>query len=97
MGLRSAWGPNRASPEGSGRSLGTEADFAAWLGRASGAEAGSSVCLEAFLEAERCFFVDDSPANVEGALRGGLSGCVFRGSTAELRRKLRAAGVRCAE
>ena len=49
------------------------------------------------LEAERCFFVDDSPANVEGAISVGLSGCVFRGSTAELRRKLRAAGVRCAE
>ena len=49
------------------------------------------------LEAERCFFVDDSPANVEAAMSLGLHGCVFRGDTRELRRKLRAAGIRCAE
>lgn len=54
--------------------------------------------LERFgLEAERCFFVDDSPSNVEGAMGVGLNGCVFKGSVSELRRKLRAAGVRCAE
>lgn len=49
------------------------------------------------LEAERCFFVDDSPANVEGAMRLGLHGCVFKGDIRELRSKLRAAGVRCTE
>ena len=54
--------------------------------------------LERFsLEAERCFFVDDSPANVEGAMRVGLSGCVFKGDTQALRRKLRSTGIRCAE
>ena len=54
--------------------------------------------LERFgLEAERCFFVDDSPANVEGAMSVGLSGCVFKGDTQALRRKLRSAGIRCAE
>ncbi|MGN1016318.1 MAG: HAD family hydrolase [Faecousia sp.] len=54
--------------------------------------------LERFgLEAERCFFVDDSPANVEGAMSAGISGCVFKGSVSELRRKLRSAGIRCAE
>ena len=47
------------------------------------------------LEAERCFFVDDSPANVEGALRVGLSGCVFRGSVSQLRDRLRRAGIPC--
>ena len=54
--------------------------------------------LERFgLESERCFFVDDSPANVEGAMSVGLSGCVFKGDTQALRRKLRSAGIRCAE
>ena len=46
---------------------------------------------------ERCFFVDDSPANVEGAMSVGLNGCVFRGSVPALRSKLRAAGIRCAQ
>lgn len=45
------------------------------------------------LTAERCFFVDDSPANVEAALCAGFQGCVFHGSAAELRKKLIAAGI----
>ncbi len=45
------------------------------------------------LKAEECFFVDDTPANVEGACRCGMSGAVFHGDAAELRKKLRAAGV----
>ena len=50
--------------------------------------------LERFgLEAERCFFIDDSPANVEGAMSVGLRGCVFRGSVPELRKTLRQAGI----
>lgn len=53
---------------------------------------------EAFLEkfslrAEECFFVDDLPANVEGARRCGLSGAVFHGDAAELRARMRQAGV----
>ena len=47
------------------------------------------------LTAETCFFIDDSPANVEGALSVGFQGCVFRGDVAELRQKLNAAGIRC--
>lgn len=54
---------------------------------------------EAFLEkfglrAEECFFVDDLPANVEGGRRCGMQGAVFHGDTAELREKMRQAGIR---
>lgn len=53
---------------------------------------------EAFLQkfglrAEECFFVDDMAANVEGGRRCGMSGAVFHGDAAELREKLREAGV----
>ncbi len=42
-----------------------------------------------------CFFIDDMPANVEGALRTGMRGAVFHGDVARLRRELNAAGIRC--
>ncbi len=45
------------------------------------------------LDPGRCFFVDDSPANVEGAERTGMAGTVFDGDMARLRRTLRQAGV----
>lgn len=45
------------------------------------------------LQAEECFFVDDQAANVEGGCRCGMQGAVFHGDAAELRRKLRQAGV----
>lgn len=45
------------------------------------------------LRAEECFFVDDLNSNVEGALWAGMSGAVFDGDTARLRRTLRRAGV----
>lgn len=45
------------------------------------------------LRAEECFFVDDLAANVEGARRCGMRGAVFHGDAAELRGKLRQAGV----
>lgn len=45
------------------------------------------------LAAEECIFIDDTPANVEGARRAGLSGAVFPGDAAQLRRDLRAAGI----
>ena len=48
------------------------------------------------LKLEECFFVDDLPGNVEGAVNAGLSGAVFHG-VEDLRRKLRAAGVPVAE
>ena len=45
------------------------------------------------LKAEECFFVDDVPANVEGAAEAGLSGTVFYGDVPRLRRELRKAGI----
>ena len=51
------------------------------------------LCLEKFnLKAEECFFIDDAPANIEGALQCGIPGAVFHGDAALLRRPLRAAG-----
>ncbi len=51
--------------------------------------------LERFsLNAEECLFVDDSPANIEGAYLCGIRGIVFHGDASLLRRELRAAGVR---
>lgn len=45
------------------------------------------------LKAEECFFVDDSPANVEGAQRADLNAVVFYGDVPRLRKELRTAGV----
>ena len=54
--------------------------------------------LERFgLKAEECFFIDDVPANIEGALCCGISGAVFYNDVAYLRRNLREAGVDVAE
>ncbi|MBQ2854831.1 MAG: HAD family phosphatase [Oscillospiraceae bacterium] len=54
--------------------------------------------LERFhLKAEECFFVDDLPANIEGALWCGIPGAVFHDDVLLLRRDLRAAGVNVAE
>ena len=52
------------------------------------------LCLERFgLKAEECFFLDDAPANIEGANRCGIAGCVFHGDAEQARAALRAAGV----
>lgn len=45
------------------------------------------------LKADECFFVDDMPANVEGAAFCGIPGAVFFGDAGLLRSQLRAAGV----
>ena len=45
------------------------------------------------LHPEECLFVDDSPANIEGALRTGMPGIVFHGDISRLRRELNAYGV----
>lgn len=45
------------------------------------------------LDPAACLFVDDSPANAEGAIRLGMQAHVFYGDTARLRRELRAAGL----
>lgn len=53
--------------------------------------------LERFsLKAEECFFVDDVPANIEGAFYCGIPGTVFHNAQL-LRRALRDAGVDVAE
>ena len=44
-----------------------------------------------------CWFIDDSPANVEGAILTGMGGTVYYGDVARLRRELHRAGIRCAE
>ncbi len=52
------------------------------------------LCLEKFaLKAEECFFIDDGPANIEAAMRCGISGAVFHGDAQLLRTQLREAGV----
>lgn len=47
------------------------------------------------LKPESCCFVDDVPANIEGAKECGMSGVVFRDDIQALRRELRALGIRC--
>ena len=44
-----------------------------------------------------CFFIDDVPANIEGALYCGIPGAVFHSDVKLLRSQLRAAGVDAAE
>ena len=53
------------------------------------------LALERFgLRAEECVFIDDNPANAEGAVRAGIPAVVFHGSAPLLRETLRAMGVR---
>lgn len=50
--------------------------------------------FEAFyLKPENCFFIDDSPANIEGAFHVGMKGTVFRGDVAALRQQLIENGI----
>lgn len=44
------------------------------------------------LKPQTCFFVDDSPANIEAGMRLGMQGCVYHQDMDELRKNLRAAG-----
>lgn len=56
------------------------------------------IALERFdLKPEECFFIDDAPANIEGALFCGIPGAVFHKDVALLRRQLRSAGVKVRE
>ncbi len=45
------------------------------------------------LTPEECFFIDDSPQNIEAARQAGMPGAVFHGDVALLRRALNAAGI----
>lgn len=45
------------------------------------------------LKREECFFIDDSPANVEAALYVGMPATVFHNDVPRLRQELRRAGV----
>ena len=45
------------------------------------------------LKPEECFFIDDSPLNVDGAHAVGMPAVLFRGDVTRLRADLRAAGV----
>lgn len=45
------------------------------------------------LKADECFFIDDVPANIEGAMFCGMHGTVFHGDIPLLRRQLRSSGV----
>ena len=50
--------------------------------------------LEKFgLKAEECVFIDDVPANIEGAMFCGIDGVVFHGDANLLRAQLRERGV----
>lgn len=45
------------------------------------------------LNPQECFFIDDSPMNIEGAFCRGIAGAVFHQDVPALRQALRAAGV----
>lgn len=44
------------------------------------------------LAPEDCFFVDDSPANIEAGMRLGMKGCVYHQDMEELKANLKRAG-----
>lgn len=49
------------------------------------------------LKANECVFIDDAPLNIEAAINAGMSGVVYHGDAAHLRRSLRELGVRVKE
>lgn len=49
------------------------------------------------LKADECFFVDDVPSNIEGALYCGIPGAIFRGDASLLRKQMRSAGIKIGE
>lgn len=46
------------------------------------------------LDPSECFFIDDSPANIESARNLGMDGCVYYGDIEELQSFLRNKGIR---
>lgn len=53
------------------------------------------LCDRFDLKPEECFFVDDVPANIEGAACIGMHGAVFYKDVPRLRADLRAEGINC--
>lgn len=51
------------------------------------------LCERFGLDAAECFFIDDNPANVEGALCAGMQGTVFYGDAERLRREMKEKGI----
>ena len=51
-----------------------------------------ALCDKFDLKPEECFFIDDAPVNVEGAIRCGMEGAVFYGDAEELRAVLNRMG-----
>lgn len=49
------------------------------------------------LKPQDCFFVDDSPANIEAGMRLGMKGCVYHQDMEELKADLRTAGFKVQE
>jgi len=46
------------------------------------------------LDPSECLFIDDSPANIAGAMVTGMNGIIFRGSAERLRREMKQLGIR---
>ena len=59
----------------------------------AGKEIYEKLFSEFSLKPEECFFIDDVPANIEGAQYCGIPGAVFHKDVSLLRCQLRAAGV----
>ncbi len=66
---------------------------AEWLQLKPEREIFQTLFREFGLRPEECFFVDDLPANVEGARFAGMNGTVFHDDVSRLRRELNGAGV----
>lgn len=50
-------------------------------------------CKTFGLKAGECFFIDDSPLNIEAARHFGMEGTVFHGSSEKLRKRLKEQGI----
>lgn len=57
-------------------------------------EAYASFLQKFQLNPNECFFIDDSPANIEAAQRQGMEGCVYHQDIQELKEILKKVGIR---
>ena len=64
-----------------------------WMPREPQPEIYRLLCETFHVLPEECFFIDDSPQNIEGAYEAGIQGFIFHGDVVPLRTALRAAGV----